>query len=429
METNLIPDGVYNNLPEFLLNLTSPFSGRERDIVLLSSLGVISAALPKVFGMYDANKYSPNLYILIIAPPASGKGIMNNSKKLIDLIHQTIKEISLGNIEDCKTQKKKEKDLDRVCPEIEVKVLPGNVSSSKIYKHLKASSYGLLIFETEADTISIMLKQDWGNFSDILRKAFHHETISMSRETENRFIEVDRPELSLVISGTPNQVKPLIQSKENGLFSRFLFYVFNEATQWKDVSPKGMTIGQDEIFSHASQEVFIMYNKLKGIHKDLEIKLSETQWEKFNANMIIVTNLFIGQKQIEMLSTIKRHGLMMFRICMILTILRNKDGINPNLTELICNDLDYDIAFGIMKSTIDHSIEVSNLISKDGYNLPIRDALILDALKDKFQRSEALAVGESMGMPIRTIDFTLNKWTKNKVVTKVSTGIYQKINK
>lgn len=52
MENNLLPESAYENLPAFLQELTAPFEGRERDIVLLSSIGVISACLPKVFGVY-----------------------------------------------------------------------------------------------------------------------------------------------------------------------------------------------------------------------------------------------------------------------------------------------------------------------------------------------------------------------------------------
>ena len=99
MENNLLPEVVYENLPDLLKELTIPFEGRERDIILLSSIGVISACLPKVFGMYDRDKYYSNLYVLIIAPPASGKGVMNKSKKLIEGIHNYIKEVSQAEID------------------------------------------------------------------------------------------------------------------------------------------------------------------------------------------------------------------------------------------------------------------------------------------------------------------------------------------
>ncbi len=425
METNLLHPNIYQSLPEFLSNLTEPFNGRERDMVLLSSIGVLSASLPKVFGFYDRDKYSTNLYVMVVAPAASGKGIMNNSRRLIETINQWTREISLGNIEDCNAEKKRNKEFDKKCPELEVKLAPGNVSSSKIYKHLNNTSFGLLIFETEADTISSMLKQDWGNFSDILRKAFHHETISISRETDNKFIEIIRPELSLVISGTPNQVKPLIQSQENGLFSRFIYYFFNESKGWKDVSPKGTIFDKDAIFSKAGEEAFELYSLLLNREKPLEIKLTESQWERLNSDMTIVTDLYINLQKTDMLSSIKRHGVIMFRICMILTILRNRKTI-ANQTELYCEDSDYDIAFNIIKCTIDHSIEISNILNTSNYNLTVREVLLLNSMTHSFTRRDFLNIGQEMQIPIRTLDSIINRWVRNSIISKVSNGVFNK---
>lgn len=425
METNFLPENIYQNLPPFLNALTESFSGREKDVVLLSSLGVLSAALPRVYGMYDGNRYSPNLYILIVAPAASGKGVMNKSKKLIEKIHQNVVEVSLGNIEDCKAQKKEKKDLEKKCPELEVKVIPGNVSSSKIYSHLKNASNGLLIFETEADTISVMLKQDWGNFSDILRKAFHHETISISRETDNKFIEVQYPELSLVVSGTPNQVKPLIHSKENGLFSRFMFYLFDDVVAWKDVSPKGMRVDYNAVFSIASIDVLNLYNKLQNCGSDIEITLSESQWEKFNRDMGFVTELFIHQNRKEVLSIVKRQGLIVFRLCMILTIIRNKD-LEKFPSTLFCDDKDYFVAFEIMKTTIDHSMHASNLLDNRKIELPVRETLFLASMGKKFTRAEALTYAEQREIPVRTLDYMLKKLFEGSFLSKASNGVYEK---
>ena len=79
---------AYENLPELLKNLVKDFDGREKDVVLLSSLGVLSNCLPNLNGFYNKKAHYPNLYTMIIAPPASGKGSMNYASILIDRIHQ-----------------------------------------------------------------------------------------------------------------------------------------------------------------------------------------------------------------------------------------------------------------------------------------------------------------------------------------------------
>ena len=54
-----------------------------------------------------------------------------------------------------------------------------------------------------ADTLSNVFKQEWGSYSDLLRKAFHHERVSSSRKENNKFTEVINPKLSIALSGTP----------------------------------------------------------------------------------------------------------------------------------------------------------------------------------------------------------------------------------
>src|SRR5690554_2795318 len=90
MERRHIDKYVYNRLPEDLIKLTEPFESREKDIVLLSSLGVLSSCLPNVNGVYDGDFVYPHLYLMVIAPAASGKGVMNYSRLLIEPIHDKI---------------------------------------------------------------------------------------------------------------------------------------------------------------------------------------------------------------------------------------------------------------------------------------------------------------------------------------------------
>ncbi|MCY1660376.1 DUF3987 domain-containing protein [Chryseobacterium sp. SL1] len=150
----LIEEGVYRRLPKILQNITQPFIGRERDIVLTSALGVLGACLPNIYGVYDGDKIYPNLYVMIIAPAASGKGVMNKSRILIDKIHDKVLKDSIEIQQDCKEGKKKskEKGVDD-CPSVEIKIMPANISTAEMYTYMGASNHGLLIMESEADTM------------------------------------------------------------------------------------------------------------------------------------------------------------------------------------------------------------------------------------------------------------------------------------
>ena len=54
----------------------------ERDVFFTSALSVISGGLHNVSGLYANDKVFPNLFSIIIAPPASGKGVMKYSRQL-----------------------------------------------------------------------------------------------------------------------------------------------------------------------------------------------------------------------------------------------------------------------------------------------------------------------------------------------------------
>ena len=100
-------------------------------------------------------------------------------------------------------------------------------------KHLEDNDGMGCICETEADTLTNTLKQDWGGYSDVLRKGFHAEIISKSRMTDLDYSEIKEPKFSVAITGTPNQLDTLITSIQDGLFSRFIFYSFSAKQKWR----------------------------------------------------------------------------------------------------------------------------------------------------------------------------------------------------
>lgn len=423
MDSNLLNDDIYENLPELIKVPVSNFHGRERDIVLLSSLGVLSCSLPKVYGLYYGREHTPHLYIFIIGPPASGKGTMNYTSLLIEKIHQYIKTKSQIKIDECK--KKNKKDVSQ-CPKLEVKIIPGNVSSAKIYTHLANSPNGLLIFESEADSISNMLKLDYGNFSDVLRKAFHHEKVSISRAIDDRLIEINNPKLAVVISGTVDQITPLIKSRGNGLFSRFLYYYFNKEEGWKDVSPNIRSLNYKTMFSEAGDKVFKMYEHLVDNNiEQVEFKLTDDQWLRLNKTMYYATSMVMKNIGGSFTSTVKRTGLILFRLCMVLTSIRNYENLHEQ-REIICHEIDFDTAESIVKSLLDHSIAIYELFDSNGIQLTMRDMHLLETLPKSFKRVKAIEIGFSQGIKKRTMDYKLRKWVANGILRKLDTGYYEK---
>ncbi|MFV0572844.1 MAG: DUF3987 domain-containing protein [Xanthomarina gelatinilytica] len=422
MERRLINKHIYNRIPVEIQKLTEPFEGREKDIVLLSSLGVLSSCLPNVRGVYDGDFVFPHLYLMIIAPAASGKGVMNYSRLLIEPIHDKIFKESKTHYLMCEESNKNKKIDEVVCPEVKVKILPANISSAEMHSFLDLSEHGLLIMESEADTLSNMLKNDWSNYSDVLRKAFHHEPVSVSRKTDKVFVEVKEPKLSMVISGTPDQLKPLIKSRENGLFSRFIVYSFDEVTDFKDVFAV-KTRNNKVVFEEVAKDIFNLYGELAGLEKQIEFCFTDLQKEKFLNIIRPIRSDIVNNHSQSFISNLHRHGLVFFRIAMILTVLRNQDNLASE-EKLYCSNNDFLVASQLMKTLLRHSQFTFNSIETG--DLSIQDESILDDLKSTFTRQEAIDIGVKYDIPLRTMDDKLVQWKKRKYIFKHSRGKYKK---
>jgi len=350
----MFPSEVYDNLPEFLKTFLNLFLDREKDVVFVGALGLLSAAMPDVRGYYAKEKVSANLYFFISAKAASGKGVLNFVKIFGEEIHFKLNEeykIESDYYEKKVIEYKKFKDKPK--PEEPKKgrfFIPGNISSSAMFKALSDNNGRGLIFETEADTLSESLKQDWGNFSYLLRNAFHHEFVSQMRRSNEEDLELRNPALSLVLSGTPNQLTKLIPNPENGLMSRFAFYVYDKPRVWNNVFEDNDE-SHYSIFKQLSLQVKTMYDIFnKG--NEIKFMLTPVQKSVFNERF----DLWTDHSEGSLGASIFRLGLITFRICMILTAIRWFDKADYNdFGELVCNDEDFNTALLISEVLRDHT--------------------------------------------------------------------------
>lgn len=423
MDFEPLNEEIFQNLPEYLKNLTTPFMDRERDIILLSSLAVISNALPHVFGKYGGVEVSANLYVMILAPAASGKGVMNYSRSLIEDIDDHLVRKSQKAQKVWKEQKKDGKTDLGPFPPLELKIIPGNISSADLYEKIKNSNHGGIIIESEADTLNAIMKQDFGDFSDVLRKAFHHEALSISRKTEKQFDKINAPKLSILISGTPDQLDPFIKSTKNGLFSRMIYYYFNEIGEFKQVFSE-QTEDPVQLFKTAGNSLFNLYGELTNRENPLQFKFTPEQIERFQSEMANIFELVCNDRDLDFLPTVKRHGLILFRMAMILTILRQRNtGLKGNI--IYCEDIDFNTSLYLTKDLLYHADTIFTL--KNEVSLPVNEQKVLDSLDRVFNTSEANLQGKLNNISERTMADKLKKWIRLKKVVKMYHGRYRKV--
>lgn len=412
--TKMINEQVYANLPEPLKGLTDLFEDRERDIILLSCLGVLSGCLPKIYGFYGRKKVYANLYLMIVAPAGSGKSSMNYSRGLIKAIQKK----AFSEKQHIDSSGKDDKTY------MQTKLIPANTSTAELYNLLKYSHFGGIMIESEADTLSVMFKQDWGNFSDVLRRAYHHEPLSLSRKKDKSFLEIEKPLLSLVLSGTPDQLKPLVQSKANGLFSRFLYYSFEEISDWQDVFDYVEDFGN--YFEKVGNELILpLYEFLFKNKDEIEVRFTKDQQVSFNNSMSEISSIVKQHHPIEFMANVRRHGLMLFRLAMILTVIRKYNNGRLDLSNVVVCDEDFHIAATLIRELLKHALEVHNELS--GSFLNQQDEDLLFSLGEIFTRKEIVEKAKAFGIPERTIDDKLRQWREKKIIKKIKHGKYKRI--
>lgn len=215
-------------------------------MLIIGYMAVISACLPNISGIYAKRHIYPNLYLFVTARAGTGKGHLYLCKSIVKPIHNELRaqaEIEVEKFrqdrEAYKRQKKGDFIQEPTPPPIRFLFLPANSSSTTVYQALNENGEQGLMFETVGDTMDSIFGHDFGDFSDGLRKSFHHVSISYLRHTQREYINIKKPRLSTVLSGTPQQVVNLMSSVENGLFSSFPFYYLDKKTEWIDVLDEG----------------------------------------------------------------------------------------------------------------------------------------------------------------------------------------------
>jgi hypothetical protein len=440
MNMPFLPTWTYDKLPNILQAGCSVLSdNREKDIFITGALSILSGCMRNVSGLYRGKEHFSNLFVFIIAPAASGKGAITFAKQLGDAYHDTlVKEslrlkaaydIELAEYKRLITDKKANiKDLvPPTEPDFKVLFIPANNSSARIIQHLKEGEEQGVFCETEADTMGNVLKQDRGSYSDLLRKAFHHEQVSYSRKTNKEWIEIKKPRLSVALAGTPGQVEGLIKSAEDGLFSRFIFYTFKSETIWVDAGPTINGINLTKHFEQLSNQT-LQFVQFLETQKEIHFHLSEYQWAQLNAfGAECLNNLstFVSE---DLASTSKRLGLILFRVSMVLTSLRYFDNAEAS-TNFVCTDEDFEISLAIVKSYIDHAVFIFKELPK---NATVTDQTLksfFDELPNKFQRKEAIIIAQKLSIAERTADLYLSKLESFKWLKKPRSGQYTKVAK
>lgn len=425
---------IYGLLPDFLTSVINKAKNFEdADLLILGTLTAISACLPNVSGIYAEREVFPNLFLFVSAQASAGKGRLTLCRHLIKPIHDNLKRLYSIEMDEYKTlqneysQDKKNREPP-IEPPIKTLLIPANSSATSVYQVLNDNGGVGLIFETEGDTLANSFKSDYGNFSDGFRKAFHHEMISYTRRKDREFVELTKPRLSALLSGTPHQILALIPDAENGLFSRFIFYNMNLKLEWRDVFSES-TVSLDDYFINLGQQFFQFYQTLQQT-QPIRFELSPGQKQQFNSYFATVQEEYANLFGLDIVASVRRHGLITFRLAMILTTLRLMDG-KAKSDVIVCDDTDFLTVLIMARVLLQHTAHVLGTLpaidsSSASKSQPANRQLFFDMLPHDFNRSTYLAIASQLNIPPKTAEKQISRLCAHGQLTRISQGNYRK---
>ena len=436
---------IRSNLPSIMQRIVEDSSSDvDADILILGSLTVFSACIPNVYGVYDRREVFANLFLFVTARASAGKGRLSLCRHLAAPLHQALHDKHkklLKKYEAAQAayvvSRKKGIAVPPKEPPFLTLFLPANSTATVVYQTLAQNDGVGLLFETEGDTLANAFNSDLGNYSDGFRKAFHHETISYLRKKDHEYVEIVKPKFSAVLSGTPQQVFNLIPDAENGLFSRFIFYVMETELVWHNTFATHGCTTADEKFKKIGKDFCAFLKKFPT--RPIQFTLSRSQMDQFYIFFEATQLRYAQQYGDEIVASVRRLGLILFRFAMILTVLRQMDKApkktKKDVRQLVCSDIDFDSALSMVKVLLQHSAAVFQSLPRNpktpilkGRQLLAAEARekFLAALPDTFDRPTYLKVADTLNIAVKTAERYLADFCKSGQLSHPANGQYLK---
>ena len=450
------PAFIYDMLPPFLKEvLGNCISEDDRDMMLMGTLTCISATLHNVVGEYNHDDWHPMLYFFVMADAGMGKGSLKYCREIVAPIHNELREASERLMKEYKESKSENKPGEKTAsdadeaPHRRTLFIPTNSSAASVIQQLDNNDGIGLIFDTECDTLSAILKSEYGDYSTIIRKSYHHEPIDLSRRKDDEYRVIERPMLAICLSGTPGQLYTLTPQAEDGTFSRITCYHIPFKAEFRDVLVESANTNSD---SYTLRDRFFQLGKLYKQRREsffrggkYRIVIPQEYCKEFNEHFRQMNQEVVDDISHDMQSVVRRLAFTVFRIMMVLTSIRFMDETtNPSaLTPkdgsrivLRCSKDDFDIAMALGDVLIYHTVYCyahlpqSKVTTNGQGEIATKKSKmeqLLAALPDTFDREIYRATSKKQGYPESTTAKWINDYIRQGRLEHTNQNSYRKL--
>lgn len=373
---NILFDGM-----ELYRDHEDTYGPRLRDVLYLGMLNALSNCFPTARMPYDTDRFSLNTYFIVTGSSASGKRLLKYGMLLLDAINeQTISEYMLDHKEWehsneewqlHKKRLKKGETLDYSLepgeePRYSCFIIPANTSKSMILDIMKASEKnGNVLYTTELLTYNTAVKQDCGQFDDVILKAAGNEPTDKAFRVDGTPIRISYPMLGISASGTKDQAHQFIKTYMTGFGSRVPLYQTEQADKFYNTKPKANLKDYGKVYGDIAMDVLDMWNKFRNYN--FVVEFTDEQWaDHFATWGDIYDEVFEEQRELQ--SVVNRSAIYILRLAGTLSMLRLYDNMESmpedydhctmqdDCYHVICTDQDYKAASNIAQTLFQHSM-------------------------------------------------------------------------
>jgi len=421
---------AYEHLPDTLSEISDCLDvGHERDTFLTGVLPVCAGAMPNVLMRYGGQWLSLNLYTAVIAPAGSGKGKFRIAKRCGKKLDERLYKDSRRQINLWEQRKENEEEDAGQRPQERTLFLPGDTSASEMKHMLQANPHSVM-FETEFKTVGTALSQDWGQFRDVMLKAFHNESVTVARRKDD-ILRIGHPAMSAALSGTPSTFREVIEDVEDGLFSRFCFYAFEAETEWAPQFADDVDWKLDEATEAAAKRLDNIHQVLTQRDEPLYVTFPGEVREKHTTACRTVLEALKSKDVPKCLHpNVKRAGLNALRFASIFALLRLDERATdlgkPKSVAISMGDLrgGLYLAFSYLSHALRVAEDMEATDGKKGLHDGHKD--YLEALPEgAFDTEDADRIAEELGIGERKARRWRKKFVKKGLLIDTGYGSWR----
>jgi hypothetical protein len=193
---------------------------------------------------------------------------------------------------------------------------------------------------------------------------------------------------------------------------------------WKDVLTERGENGLEGYYDALGQEFLPLYKAL-GEKPAIKFCVTPEQNEQFHVFFTQLQEKYVMLQGVDYIGTVRRLGLIAFRIAMIFTTLRILE--TGNFTEIqFCRDDDFQAVLSMIRVLVRHASHVYSELPVDEKPTKPKDKKekFLDRLPKTFTRQIYLELAKTLSIPARTAEKYISAFSDKGLIFREQHGNY-----